>query len=928
MSNQKINIDEKTKYEDIPNIENDETLTVNFIKINKKYFQEYYKKEYMKKFKFNMMSNIKNKKVDLFNSSMQRSDALRLIKEKYQYNTMDTIVIVMKLYDYKTRQETNYGTLFCELIDNVNPERQKSNKFSGQLSGNVVFTFFSASPSYISQDGEYRSHFISYMEVKKSKKYFIDVWDDIDEYVNKIRRNRGWSLFTSYFYPKMEQESRNNDVEYNVKSEFIDITLLCIAWFNTIFDEMVGLKKNHVNEKYINIFLKDSEEDILFLKDLIKKYTKKRIEDFKKSFSYYSKITSYYDQVYINCGYKMMPLNIKEVQDPLKLKYKPWREFFISNRCNDLIINNISPNFAFMLDWFYIKNSRKGLFDNISQYDKMKNSEIAKGILQILYEAQRNTYFISENINSVNKTQNNIKEWFNTKFKKLNEKIDDSINYSMEEIIMSEVTLGFVNEYVGRTIADSINMTQKSKKYDQMLCHPFKDSGFNYFAKYMFEICYGLLCINEKFNIIHGDLHLNNATIGQLYYLNELNILDNGDLRKRGEMKNEENEENGDSKQNRGNELLGKAQKELLEKAQKTKDDELLGKAQKNGDDETGDNGDSKQNRGDELLGKAQKNGDEETGDNGDSKQNRGDHSGNHSSKHSRNHNNDFNFHRNKLLSKKNPHIISDTKIKKKINVLYALDDNYQYVFPNNGFFSCIIDFSRSIINPINYLNFTDKSLPISYKLVDNEDKFVANEISNLLKLYLQMYPNKIKQQEELVVLFKKYFDAVFKTLTAIDIYMISLRILRTLQQLPPQNISKKSIQLIEKINNCSEVFITTEMNNLIHEPEEYSKKILAEEYPLMKIIKKCFAEFNNLDLPGEISDMYCYNNEIKYSMDTYELMPEYMTSIKAEINNKLVELKYYTNTKKKLLKEFEKQKTQNLDMVNYIATRHKQKLF
>jgi hypothetical protein len=889
MSNQKINIDEKTKYEDIPNIENDEKLNFRFMKINKKYFQEYYKKEYMKKFKFNMMSNTKNKKIDLFNSSMQRSDALRLIKEKYQYNTMDTIVIVMKLYDYKTRQETNYGTLFCELIDNINPERQKSNKFLKQSSGNVVFTFFSASPSYISQDGEYRSHFISYMEVKKSKKYFIDVWDDIDEYVNKIRRNRGWSLFTSYFYPKMEQESRNNDVEYNVKSEFIDITLLCIAWFNTIFDEMVGLKKNHVNEKYINIFLKDSEEDILFLKDLIKKYTKKRIEDFKKSFSYYSKITSYYDRVYINCGYKMMPLNIKEVQDPLKLKYKPWREFFISNRCNDLIINNISPNFAFMLDWFYIKNSRKGLFDNVSQYDKMKNSEIAKGILQILYEAQRNTYFISENINSVNKTQNNIKEWFNTKFKKLNEKIDDSINYSMEEIIMSEVTLGFVNEYVGRTIADSINMTQKSKKYDQMLCHPFKDSGFNYFAKYMFEICYGLLCINEKFNIIHGDLHLNNATIGQLYYLNELNILDNEllgkarkneeneDSRKRGEMKNEENErDDGDSKQNRGDDGDSKKRGEM-----ETEENER-------------DDGDSKQNR-DETLG---------------------------------NHNNDFNFQRNKLLSKKNPHIISDTKIKKKINVLYALDDNYQYVFPNNGFFSCIIDFSRSIINPINYLNFTDKSLPISYKLVDNEDKFVANEISNLLKLYLQMYPNKIKQQEELVVLFKKYFDAVFKTLTAIDIYMISLRILRTLQQLPPQNISKKSIQLVEKINNSSEVFITTEMNNLIHEPEEYSKKILAEEYPLMKIIKKCFAEFNNLDLPGEISDMYCYNNEIKYSMDTYELMPDYMTSIKAEINNKLVELKYYTNTKKKLLKEFEKQKIQNLDMVNYIATRHKQKLF
>ncbi len=793
MSNQEININ--TDIDSIKDLDNDRRASTLIANLHITKFQNFYKEEFMKKFNFNKMSNIKNKEIDLLQSSMKRSDTLRLMKERYQYNTMDTIVIVMKLYDYKTRQETNYGTLFCELEHTVNPERKKIS-ISKQAVGNVIFTFFSATPSYISQDGEYRSQFLLYLGLRRSKEEFVDIWDDIDEYINKIRKDRGWSLFTSYFYPKMEQESRNNEVEYKVKSEFLDILLLCIAWFNVIFDEMIGLKKNHVNEKFIDIFLRESEKDILFIKDLINKYTLERIEKFRNGITYHSMESSIYNSININCGYKMVPLNIKEVQDPLKLKYKPWREFFISNRCNDLIINNIAPNYSFILDWFYIKNSRKGLFDNTSQYDKMKNSEIAKGILQILYEAQRNTYFISENIN--NKSQKNIKEWFNSKFKKLNEKIDDSINYSMEEIIMSEVTLGFVNEYIGRTIADSINMTQKSKKYDKMLCYPFKESGYRHFAKYMFDICYGLFCLNSKLNIIHGDLHLNNATIGKLYQLNE-SIITHMPYR-------------------------------------------------------------------DENIDKS--------------------------------------------------------------NILYVIDDNHQYIFPNNGFFGCIIDFSRSIINPINYLNFTDKSLPISYKLVENEDKFVSGEILNLLKLYLQMYPNKIKQQEELTVLFKNYFDAVFKLLTAVDIYMLTLRMLRSLQHLPPHNVSKKSMGLLEKINNMAESFITTEMNNLIYEPEKYNKKILEEDYPLLKIIKTCFAEFNNLDLVGVISDVYCYSNKMEYSLNIYDSMPDYMKYIKAKINNKIVELKYFSKRKKKLFTEFEKQKIHNLDMVNYIATRHKQKLF
>lgn len=731
------------------------------------------------------MTDLKNN-VDLRQGPIIRMQNISMMKYTYQYNTMDMIVVVMKLYDYTTKQETNYGTLFCELINTVTPSQLQ---FLGDKSiyGNVVFAFYSAMPSYISCDGEYRSQFSAFKSLVKAKKIYGDIWNEIEEYVNRIRIRRQWSPYTSYFYPKMEQERSNTEVEYAVKNELIPLTLLTVSWFITIFDELIGMTKTHINQNYKSIFLQEKATDIEFLKELIKKYGEERIELFKTAITQTSE-NSQNKNLFLQCGYKMIPLNIKEVQDPLKLRYKPWREYFISNRCNDLVINAIAPNFAIMLDWFYIKNSRKGLYDNKSQYDRMKHSELAKNILQVLYEAQRGTYFATENLKSINKTSGEIKQWISNKFKKLNEKIDDPINYSIEEIIMSEVTLAFVNEYVGRTFADSIEMTQNSKPYNTLIGQPFKDSGYNYFAKYMFELCYGLFCINSKLGLIHGDFHLNNATIGPLY--------------------------------------------------------------------------------------------------------------------------------------------ISDDKQHINRRVLYNINDQ-MFMFPNNGYFGCIIDFSRCIINPANYLDLTDASIPSSYTLVDNEERFINAEINNLITLYVQLFPNKLKQRDELVVLFKNYFDAAFRLLTCIDLYMFTIRLSRIMRQMKVSP-SKKSLDLVDCINKMSNIYIATEMNYLINDPSEYSKKILADDFPILTIIKKCFSEFITTDISDKnitITDIYCYSNEIKHSLDRYETFPDMLKYVKYETDGHLHEVKEVSKQREQNRIEYEKQKLHNLEMVNYISLRHAQKL-
>ena len=545
----------------------------------------------------------------------------------------------------------------------------------------------------------------------------------------------------------------------------------------------------------------------------------------------------------------MIPLNLKEIQDPLKLRYNSWREYLVSNKCNNLVINCISPSFSIILDWFYIKNSRKGLYDNKTQFDKMKNSELAKNILQTLYEAQRGTYFAAENLKTMTKSADKVKKWISNKFRKLSEKIDESINYSIEEIIMSEVTLAFVNEYIGRTVADTINIIQNSPRYNKVIGYPLDDSGYKFFAKYIFEIIYGLYCINTKLGIIHGDFHLNNATIGLLY--------------KEVKTKPKKNDINASNLSDIPEEL----QKELRPKDSINQNKHSIKKGQNEDEEE------------------------ENTID--------------------------------KLYDVEDPNKITPY-------VIYKIDDD-KYAFPNNNYFGCLIDFSRCLINPNNYKIFIDERLPSNFSLVSNEEKFISTEIMNLLNLYLQLFPGKQSIKDELIVLFKNYYDAVFKILTSIDMYMFSVRMNKLLNQID-YKVSKQALELISNINKITENYISEKMNNLISDPVNYSRKILEDDFPNLTIIKKYFSNFKfeyeekNIKV---VNDFYNYNNEFKFSLNSWEEFPDIIKTIKFldPETQKITEDKITNEKRAEIISQYQEQKNKNMKMVEYISIRHTQKL-
>lgn len=714
-------------------------------------------------------------KTDYYNGMLKRVFNISTMKYAVLPNMLYGNTVVFKLYDIVNRKETNYAMLFCEDIGDL-PDKMKKNIYTEQIVGQIVIQHYSTSSSFISCDGEYRSKFTRYSDFIKAKYKYPDIWNEIDTYVMRISEKRQWSITPIFFHGKTTDN--NNELERIIKNNLIPQIFLAMAWFHTVYNEVMGLTESHINEDYKYIFFSNIKTDTIFIKELIKKYGEQNVELFKIYTSHI--VEQMIDKSfirYIPLGYKMIPLNLREIQYPLKINCKPWREHAIASKCSDLVINQIAPGFAITLDWFLIKKTHKGLFDNKSQYERMKHSELAKGILNLLYEAQRSTYFVTGKFDS-KQSKDHIKQWINSKFKKLNNKLNDSTDYLLKDIIMSDVTLSFPSEFVGRTISDTISLSH-NKLYQEKIHFPFKN--YNIFAKYMFEICYSILAINKSLGIIHGDLHLNNATIGYLY-----NPLPNS-------------------------------------------------------------------------------------------------------------------------------------------SIIYQIDE-LKYIFPNTGYFSCIIDFSRSFVIPENYELFTDHNIP-SFKIINDYDEFFINEVNNILHWYLQLFPNKNKNKEELIVIFKNNFNAVFKLLTAMDIFMFTTRLSAMLNQ--QDNVNKKCIELVDNINKMSEFFITNEMNILIKNTD-YSKQIDEMPFPIETIITKHFSEFlttcdskNSKSNEIIISDYYVLNNPLNKSLNIYDLFPDVIKYSKYYDDNNIIDMEKIIERKRITREQFEKRKLHSIEHLKFLAHKY-----
>jgi hypothetical protein len=107
------------------------------------------------------------------------------------------------------------------------------------------------------------------------------------------------------------------------------------------------------------------------------------------------------------------------------------------------------------------------------------------------------------------------------------------------------------------------------------------------------------------------------------------------------------------------------------------------------------------------------------------------------------------------------------------------------------------------------------------------------------------------------------------------------------------------------------------------------SEKILAAEWPIKQIIKKCFPEYvvssnANIDL-GLIIDNYNMENNLDYSLSKYDLFPDVLKYGKYYKDDKknTVDIGSITNNRREIRSAFEKRKLENLEHVKYISMKY-----
>jgi hypothetical protein len=407
----------------------------------------------------------------------------QIMKYTYMLNKTNLICTSFKI----TRDETTciYGYLYSDCIN-----------------GKVNHRYYCVGPTFNSQDGEYRRNFCEYSNIEKIRQNYEKVWDVVEQMVMDKMEEQEIELRVDLFYPFDFKHASLFEEEFMASRLVIKMFIMC--WLSDFYRIHNKVIENHIHVGYqyivydqddINVYnevLKILENDLNWLNLIMHIHC-----DFGFKNNYFDLFKKP-----LMVGQKLFAITNKELFNRDDIDSPIWREQYISVKCSNFIANYISPSFNLFNDWTLIYNSHAGLYDNPAQYIKYEYSDTGKRIINELESSDDETYEIHEELHT--------KKSKSRKFKTLSNRLNSDIKFTEMEIVVANAALMMHTEFVGKTFRDIPAFLENADLYKAYI-HIFAD--FEFFRKYIFEIIYGLFCMNTKILTMHGDLHLNNVTM-------------------------------------------------------------------------------------------------------------------------------------------------------------------------------------------------------------------------------------------------------------------------------------------------------------------------------------------------------------------------------------------------------------------------------
>ena len=395
-----------------------------------------------------------------FNKIRNTLDSLRLNKTGY----ICTVFSIKKKYN---KIKTNYIYLYSTLDEKE-----------------LIHKYFCFGINLISSDGEYRSRFVNFEVLKKCRDYRTELWMDVKNHLS--RKSKLYFEIKNYSPKKHSKHLLTRIKSKIVNGDYI-LDFYILSWITQGLIKYLNVQNSHIDPNYnSNIF---DGGDMKVMRKLIKKYN---ISTLRTFYNMSSSFSIGDEKIKPICGQKILPISIESANNLFNIKYEPWLEYYINEKINKLVINYITPGVPITYDWFFIYGVNSFLFDNKKMINKIEISDNAKEIVSHLEKARKTIYYNMD-------IRSEIKKHLRSEG-----------TYEEKDLILSELGIVVISEYVGRTIND-ITTSIKSEQYKKDIGSIF--SVNEKFFKYMFDIVYTLCCLNKRLNIIHGDLHLNNTTL-------------------------------------------------------------------------------------------------------------------------------------------------------------------------------------------------------------------------------------------------------------------------------------------------------------------------------------------------------------------------------------------------------------------------------
>ena len=197
---------------------------------------------------------------------------------------------------------------------------------------------------------------------------------------------------------------------------------------------------------------------------------------------------------------------------------------------------------------------------------------------------------------------------------------------------------------------------------------------------------------------------------------------------------------------------------------------------------------------------------------------------------------------------------ITSSRITKNSHVLYTVNKK-SYIFPHNGKYLTLIDFSRGILHSSKFSEPVDK------------ESFI-NELMNKYGNWADITPI---QFDQIKMAATKHYDSIWKVLTAFDIlgYISFIKARLYKYKKLDITIDAGTDKLIHKIYSQAMHYVTHVFS--------YKNK----DFPNLTILQDCFASYQadrtkNID-DVVIVDIYNHDNPIKYKLDKYVNFPLYL---------------------------------------------------